>query len=340
MVRSILVTGGAGFIASNFINYWSKNYTNDKIIVLDCLTYAGNINNLQKLIENKKIIFIKENISNQQKISEILKNFSINTIVHMAAESHVDKSIENPIDFIDTNIVGTFNLLESFRKVWSKCGFPSDWKFLHISTDEVFGSLNYFENSFNEESRYNPRSPYSASKAASDHLAKSWFDTYEMPVIISNCSNNYGPYQFPEKLIPKIILNCIYDKEIPIYGDGKNIRDWLFVDDHIKALEKIIIFAKPGTRYCIGGNEEKSNIEITKIICNLIDKFLPGKKGKSINLINFVKDRPGHDFRYSIDSSLMKRHFNWEPQTDLKNGLRKTIDWYLNNKEWWEKLNI
>ena len=339
MRKSLLITGGAGFIGSNFVKYWSKKYPNDQILIIDKLTYAGNINNILDLVNKKKVIFIEGDICDTFLIKEILEENNISYLVNFAAETHVDNSITNPEDFITTNINGTYNLLNSFKFHWEKKNKQDNMRFLQISTDEVFGSLDLKDNPFNENSLYKPRSPYSASKASGDHLSKSWFNTYGVPIIISNCSNNYGPYHFPEKLIPLTITNILRNKTINIYGDGKNIRDWLFVNDHCSALDKILINGKPGSSYCIGGDNEITNIELVNIICEIVDsKKILKTNISSKNLITFIADRPGHDLRYSIDSTKLKKEFHWEPKIKLKDGLEKTIDWYLDNKSWWQPL--
>jgi len=341
MQRIILVTGGAGFIGSNFLNFWSSFHQKDKLVVIDKLTYAGNYENLKSLISDSNLIFIKGDISDKDTIEDILKKYSITHIVNFAAESHVDRSISNPLEFIKTNLEGTFNLIETFKEHWLDNGCSKNWKFLHISTDEVFGSLNMNDQKFNEDSIYCPRSPYSATKAGSDHLIMAWFHTYGVPVVVSNCSNNYGPFQHPEKLIPKTIINCLLGLKIPIYGKGENIRDWLFVEDHILALENLLLEATPGSKYCIGGRNEINNIDLTYMICDILNEKLKGSEiTNRKELITFVKDRPGHDFRYSIDSSKMKKDFNWEQKVSLKTGLKKTIDWYISNKKWWQSLTI
>ncbi len=338
MNRKILVTGGAGFIATNLIHYWRDKYIQDQLIIIDNLGFASNIDNIKGLIEDKKIIFIKGDICKAKLLEDIINEYSINYIINMAAESHVDRSIIKPDDFIYTNIVGTFNLLEAFRIYWERNGSPKEWRFLHISTDEVFGSLDLNQARFNEDTSYDPRSPYSASKASSDHLVMAWYHTYNLPVIISNCSNNFGPYQFPEKLIPLTIINCLRGQPISVYGEGKNIRDWLYVLDHIKALEKILIKGKTGSKYCIGGNNEINNIKLVSLICDMIDDQLPLRDKRKETLIKFTKDRPGHDFRYAIDSTYIKSQLGWEQKITLENGLEKTISWYMQNKEWWEPL--
>jgi len=337
--KKILITGGAGFIASNFVHFWKTKYPNDTLIILDNLTYAGNLSNIKNLIESSKINFQKGDISDKKIVKFIIDKFSINHVINFAAESHVDRSIADPHKFIETNIVGTFVLLDAFKDYWILNGSSENWRFIQISTDEVFGTLKPEDNSFEETTAYSPRSPYSASKAASDHLAMSWFHTYGLPVIISNCSNNFGPYQFPEKLIPKTIINCILKKKIPVYGNGLNIRDWLYVDDHISALEKIITNGSPGLKYCIGGENEINNLKLVELICNTFDNlFFTNTSLKSKELIEFVTDRPGHDFRYSINSSLIKRELKWEQEINLEEGIKKTIQWYFDNKEWWETL--
>ncbi len=339
MRRRIIVTGGAGFIGSNFLNYWSKFYPDDLLFVVDNLTYAGNLSNIKNLIEESKINFIKADIANNKNLENIFHEHSINHIINFAAESHVDRSILNPACFIKTNIEGTFNLLNIFANYWLKNNSPNDWRFLHISTDEVFGSLSINEKKFDEYSPYKPRSPYSASKAASDHLVMAWFHTYNLPVIVSNCSNNFGPYQHPEKFIPKIVINYLLGKDIPVYGNGENIRDWLFVNDHVTALEKILVSASPGSTYCIGGDEEISNIELVKKICKILDNLIPNpNKDNKHNLIKLVKDRPGHDFRYSINSDKIKQELKWNPNTKLNEGLEQTIKWYVENEKWWRSI--
>ncbi len=337
MSRRILITGGAGFIGSNLVHYWNKNHPNDELYIVDKLTYAGNIRNLEKIINKSKINFIQCDIAVPELINNVIKKNCIDNIIHLAAESHVDRSILDPKVFIDTNIIGTYNLLQSFYSSWSKKGFPENWKFLHVSTDEVYGSLCTSDKKFSELTSYSPRSPYSASKASSDHLVMAWYHTYNLPVVIGNCSNNYGPYQYPEKLIPKIIINALKKEIIPIYGNGRNIRDWIYVYDHINALEKILTSAAPGNKYCIGGNNEFSNIQIANLICDLIDDLKSDNFHRG-NLIKFVQDRPGHDFRYAIDSSLISKDLNWVPLTNFQNGLEKTISWYIQYQSWWEPL--
>ena len=339
MDNKILVTGGSGFIGSNFIHYLINNTDYQRIINLDKLTYAGNNENLINIQQNIRYKFIKGNICDRQCIKKIFQDYSPNKIVHFAAESHVDRSIDGPKDFINTNIVGTSILLEESLSYYNKLKklSKSSFKFHHISTDEVFGSLGE-KGFFVEDSPYDPSSPYSASKASSDHLVRAWHRTFGLPVTISNCSNNYGPYQFPEKLIPLMIINCLSNKSLPVYGKGENIRDWLYVEDHCKAINLILQEGAIGDTYNIGGNNEISNINIVESICTILDKLKPSNSGKSYNqMISFVKDRPGHDFRYAINTTKIKKDLNWEPKETFDSGLIKTIKWYLENENWWKK---
>ncbi len=333
--KNILITGGAGFIGSNFIHYYLKRNSQDKLFVIDKLSYSGNINNISSLIKEKKITFFKEDICNESEIEKILSRNKISHIIHFAAESHVDRSINKPDDFIKTNIQGTFVLLKSFQKEWAKKK-NKNWRFIHISTDEVFGSLEINQPSFEETTPYNPRSPYSASKAASDHMVSSWFHTFGLPTIVSNCSNNYGPYQFPEKLIPLTIKNIIKGELIPVYGNGQNIRDWIYVDDHCEAIDKVLNKGEVGGKYCIGGDCEVKNIDLVKNICDLVDSLaielnISIPISPSRKLINFVEDRKGHDLRYSINNSHIEKQLLWKPKISLSSGLTKTIRWYLEN---------
>jgi len=317
----LLITGGAGFIGSNFIHYWLENNLEDKIINLDALTYAGNLENLKDIEKNKNYKFVKGNICDKDLVNSLVKGVDI--IVNFAAESHVDRSIIKSEDFIKTNIVGTRVLLEAAKN-------NGNIRFHHISTDEVFGALKLNDLAFNEKTAYDPRSPYSASKAASDHLVRACWHTYNLPVTISNCSNNYGPYQFPEKIIPLFITNLMENKKVPVYGEGKNIRDWIQVDDHNRGVEIIIKKGKIGQTYCLGGNCEKNNIEITRKILELM--------GKGEEMIEYVKDRPGHDLRYAIDFSKINKELGWQPEIKFEDGLVQTIEWYKNNQDWWKKI--
>ena len=340
MDNKILVTGGSGFIGSSFILYLINNTDYKRIINLDKLTYAGNNDNLINIQQNIRYKFIKGDICDRQCIKKIFQDYSPNKIVHFAAESHVDRSIDGPKDFINTNIVGTSILLEESLSYYNKLKklSKSSFKFHHISTDEVFGSLGE-KGFFVEDSPYDPSSPYSASKASSDHLVRAWHRTFGLPVTISNCSNNYGPYQFPEKLIPLIIINCLSNKSLPVYGKGENIRDWLYVEDHCKAINLILQEGAIGDTYNIGGNNEISNLNIVESICTILDKLKPSNSGKSYNqMISFVKDRPGHDFRYAINTTKIKKDLNWEPKETFDSGLTKTIKWYLENENWWKKI--
>ena len=333
----VLVTGGAGFIGSNFLNYMVKKYSDILFINLDKLTYAGNLENLKEIENNKNYIFIKGDIADKELVKSIFEKYNPNIVVNFAAESHVDKSILDPEAFIKTNIYGTYSLLENARTHWK----DENCLFMHVSTDEVYGSLDE-DGYFYETTPYAPNSPYSASKASADFLVRAYFKTYNLPAVITNCSNNYGPYQFPEKLIPLMIINALNGKELPVYGDGKNIRDWLFVLDHCKALELVMFKGKSGEKYNIGGNNEWENIKIVKKICSILQE--KKEKGELNNfknlpekfesLITFVKDRPGHDRRYAICSEKIKKELGWEPETDFETGLRYTINWYIENINW------
>ena len=317
----ILVTGGAGFIGSNFINYWLKKYSNDKIVNLDVLTYAGNLDNLKEVENNPNYTFVKGDICDERLVNELVKK--IDLIVHFAAESHVDRSVISSENFITTNVNGTRVLLDAAKN-------NGKIRFHHISTDEVFGSLGFSDPKFNELTPYNPKSPYSASKAASDHLVRAYFHTHKLPITISNCSNNYGEYQFPEKLIPLFVTNLLEAKKVPLYGDGKNVRDWIYVGDHNRGVDLVIKKGVIGETYCLGGGNQLSNSEITSIILNLL--------GLGEEMIEYVIDRPGHDLRYAINISKAEKDLNWYPEVDFDAGIRHTINWYKNNKEWWQKI--
>ena len=336
----LLVTGGCGFIGSNFI-LKQIGETENQILNLDKLTYAGNTENLDSIKDSSPYEFIKGDIADKKLLVKIFNEFQPDAIVHFAAESHVDRSIDGPMDFIHTNIVGTSILLNEATKYYNANIAESnsrEFKFLHVSTDEVFGSLNE-DGFFVETTPYDPSSPYSASKASSDHLVRAWNRTFGLPVLITNCSNNYGPYQFPEKLIPLMIANCVNGKPLPVYGEGLNVRDWLYVKDHCDAVYTILQHGRIGETYNVGGNTEICNIDIVKTICAILDEMRPSPDGKSYGyLISFVKDRPGHDFRYAIDASKIKTELGWTPKETFESGIRKTIEWYIENESWWRKI--
>jgi len=337
---SILVTGGAGFIGSNFIHFSFKK-SEETIINFDSLTYAGNLANLELFEGNDNYSFIRGTILDRALVETTLRNFQPRAIIHFAAESHVDRSIHAPSDFIETNILGSFNLIDSTYKYWQNLNEDAreTFRFIHVSTDEVYGTLNPGEPSFTEDHKYAPNSPYSASKASSDHIARAYFHTYQFPSIITNCSNNYGPYQFPEKLIPLIIHNALSEKLLPIYGDGQQVRDWLFVEDHCAAISAVLKKGIPGQTYNIGGQNEYTNLAIAQMICSNLDKIKPRKNHKSYqDLITFVDDRPGHDRRYAIDNSKIEREIGWAPKENFESGLQQTIEWYLNHKNWVESV--
>lgn len=333
-MRNWLITGGAGFIGSHFVDYLAAN-TNDKIIIYDLLTYAGHIENISHLLHNKNIKFIKGDICDFNLVKQTLTQNQIHYIAHFAAESHVDRSILGPQEFLKTNIQGTMTLLDAARQGWNNQF--DDKLFLHISTDEVYGSLTNEEDPFNIDSQYKPNSPYSASKAASDHFVRAWQKTYGLPTIISNCSNNYGPRQFPEKLIPLMIINAMEEKPLPIYKDGQQIRDWLHVTDHCRALFMMAQKRDLGKKYLVGGDNEQKNIDIVHTICDLIDTKL-AKESKSRSLIQFVEDRPGHDFRYSIDYSKTSEALGWHPEINFRKGLSDMVDWYIDHWDWIESI--
>ena len=335
----ILVTGGAGFIGANFVLNWLKDLKAEGIINLDKLTYAGNLDTLTSVKNDSRHLFIQGDIGDRNLVARLLQEHQPRAIVNFAAESHVDRSIHGPADFIDTNIVGTFNLLECAREYWNRIQDTqkSNFRFHHISTDEVYGSLSPTTPAFTETHPYEPNSPYSASKAASDHLVRAWFHTYGFPVVTTNCSNNYGPYHFPEKLIPLGILNAINGKPLPIYGDGQQVRDWLYVGDHCSAIRAVLAKGTLGETYNIGGWNEKTNLAVVQTICQILDKLRPRIDGKSYaQQITFVKDRPGHDRRYAIDASKIERELGWRPAETFDSGIRKTIQWYLDNPIWIE----
>lgn len=336
-MRNLLITGGAGFIGANFVRYVLKADPEVRLVTLDALTYAGSLDNLKDLPQAERHHFILGDICDQNLAAQILREHKIDTIVHFAAESHVDRSILGPAQFIQTNIVGTFSLLEAARQVWLvEQTVPIEMvRFHHISTDEVFGSLNPGEPAFTETTPYSPNSPYSASKAASDHLVRAYYHTYGIPITITNCSNNYGPYQFPEKLIPLMILNALAGKPLPVYGDGLQVRDWLYVEDHCEAIWLVLKHGAVGETYNIGGNNQPANIEIVHKICDILDVLVPQENGDSYrSLIQHVADRPGHDRRYAMDIRKIQQELGWLPRESIDSGLRKTIEWYLSHPEW------
>ena len=333
---TILVTGAAGFIGSNFVLDW-LNQSKEDVVSLDLLTYAGNLENLSSLVNNPHHHFVRGNIGDRDLVSSLLKKYQVRAIINFAAESHVDRSIHESKYFIETNIVGTYNLLQSARSYWYDLNknLKQDFLFLHISSDEVYGSLNLTDPPSNERDPYKPSSPYSACKAASGHLVHAWFQTYKLPVLTVNSANNYGPYQFPEKLIPLCILNALNGKPLPIYGDGQQIRDWLYVKDHCTAIREILKHSQIGETYNVGGCNEKTNLEVVETLCAILDELKPKSDGKSYaEQITFVKDRPGHDKRYAIDASKLRSEINWQPQESFETGLRKTVLWYLDNETW------
>ncbi|KFX06791.1 dTDP-glucose 4,6-dehydratase [Pectobacterium betavasculorum] len=335
----IIVTGGAGFIGSAVVRHIINN-TNDEVLVVDSLTYAGNLDSLKSVADNIRFRFERINICDRESLEQIFDEYQPNVVMHLAAESHVDRSIDGPAAFIETNIVGTYTLLEATRKYWNILddNAKKAFRFHHISTDEVYGDLHGTDDLFTETTPYAPSSPYSASKASSDHLVRSWLRTYGLPTIVTNCSNNYGPYHFPEKLIPLIILNALEGKPLPVYGDGAQIRDWLYVEDHARALYKVVTEGKVGETYNIGGHNERKNIQVVQTICRLLDEMLPNKPAgidKYESLITYVTDRPGHDLRYAIDASKIYNDLGWKPQESFESGIRKTVQWYLENEQWW-----
>ncbi|NMO74815.1 dTDP-glucose 4,6-dehydratase [Vibrio breoganii] len=351
----ILVTGGAGFIGSAVIRHIIKN-TSDSVVNVDVLTYAGNLESLTEVDSNERYSFEQVDICNRAELDRVFSEYKPDAIMHLAAESHVDRSIDGPAAFIETNIVGTYTLLEATRFYWNTLEEDKKqaFRFHHISTDEVYGDLEGTDDLFTETTSYEPSSPYSASKASSDHLVRAWLRTYGLPTIVTNCSNNYGPYHFPEKLIPLMILNAVAGKPLPVYGDGMQIRDWLFVEDHARALYKVVTEGVVGETYNIGGHNEKANIEVVKTICALLEELVPVAKNEAFlsrhpeldsgssktyaDLITYVTDRPGHDVRYAIDASKIERELGWVPEETFESGIRKTVEWYLNNKEWWSRV--
>ncbi|MFV1973361.1 MAG: dTDP-glucose 4,6-dehydratase [Thiohalobacterales bacterium] len=334
-MRRLLVTGGAGFIGSNFVRYWINRYPDDRVVNLDALTYAGNLESLQAIETAPGYRFVQGDITDRECVDRLFAEEAIDTVVNFAAESHVDRSILGPDAFISTNIHGTFTLLEAATAAWQDAS--QEQRFLQVSTDEVYGSLAPDAPAFTESHAYAPNSPYSASKAASDHLVRAWHETYGLPVLTTNCSNNYGPYQFPEKLIPLVILNALEGKPIPIYGDGMNIRDWLYVDDHCSGIDAVLQGGRPGDVFNIGGINEWRNIDIVRLICEHLDELRPGT-GSYQDLITFVTDRPGHDRRYAIDATRMRADLGWQPAHDFETGIEATLQWYLANLDWCDRV--
>lgn len=338
----ILVTGGAGFIGSAVVRYIIEN-TSDSVVNIDCLTYAGNLESLSMVDSNERYAFEQVDICNRHELDRVFFEHKPEAVMHLAAESHVDRSITGSSTFIETNISGTYTLLEAAREYWNTLekSAKERFRFHHISTDEVYGDLEGTDDLFTEETSYHPSSPYSASKAASDHLVRAWHRTYGFPTLVTNCSNNYGPYQFPEKLIPLVILNALEGKKLPVYGNGLQIRDWLFVEDHARALYRVLTAGTTGQTYNIGGHNEKANIDVVKSICSLLEELAP-EKPLGVNayqdLIEYVSDRPGHDMRYAIDASKIERELSWKPEETFISGLRKTVLWYLDNKSWWQRV--
>jgi dTDP-glucose 4,6-dehydratase len=350
MVADLLLTGGAGFIGVNLVRWWLEHNEGDRIVVLDSMTYAGNLQSLDGVLDDPRLEFVHGDIRDTELVEKLLTENKLDTIVHLAAESHVDRSIEGPDEFIDTNVVGTHSLLKAARNTWQQAG--GSWnphRFHHVSTDEVYGSLTSDDPAFEEETPYAPNSPYSASKAASDHLVRAYHHTFGLQVTTTNCSNNYGPYQFPEKLIPLMLMNILSGKPLPVYGDGMNIRDWLYVDDHCRGIELAIKGGVPGETYCIGGNNERTNIEIVRALCSMVQKRVednqalkdrfpnsPASSGSSNEeLITYVKDRPGHDLRYAINAEKASRELGYQPAETFESGFGRTVDWYLENETWW-----
>jgi dTDP-glucose 4,6-dehydratase len=335
----VLVTGGAGFIGSAVCRHLIRA-TEHEVVNLDKLTYAANLSSLDEIMASPRYRFVKEDVCRQDAVYALMRELGVDAVLHLAAESHVDRSIDGPAAFIETNVVGTYSMLEAARRYWEQLpgGRKDAFRFLHVSTDEVYGELPLEGGLFTEETPYDPSSPYSASKAASDHLAMAWRRTYGLPVALSNCSNNYGPYHFPEKLIPLVILNAIHELPLPVYGKGENVRDWLYVEDHARALELILTRGQPGEKYNVGGRNERTNLQVVEAICDILDRIRPRGHGSYRTLITFVKDRPGHDLRYAIDASKLERELGWRARETFDSGLEKTVAWYLAREDWWRPI--
>jgi len=349
MARSLLVTGAAGFIGANFAHYWMRHHPEDRVVAFDALTYAGNRANLAGLEDKPNFSFVHADICHYDRVLSTLREHEVDTVVHFAAESHVDRSITGPDAFIETNVVGTHSLLKAARDVWMGSGKDREHRFHHVSTDEVYGSLSADAPGFHEEQKYEPNSPYSASKAASDHLVRAYLHTFGVQVTTSNCSNNYGPYHFPEKLIPLCLTNILRGRPLPVYGDGSNIRDWLYVEDHCRGIEMVIVGGRIGDTYNIGGNNEWNNLDIVHLLCDqmderfaadasLVGRFPDAPDGSARDLITFVEDRAGHDWRYAIDATKITRELGYTPHETFETGLKRTLDWYLANEDWWRPL--
>ena len=334
--RNILITGGAGFIGSNLVRLFVNRYPEYRIVNLDVLTYAGNLENLKDVEDRPNYVFVKADICDYERMAQIFAEYDIDGVIHLAAESHVDRSIKDPFTFARTNVMGTLSLLQAAKEQWKEEGRA--YRFYHVSTDEVYGALQMDGTFFTEKTKYDPHSPYSASKASSDHFVRAFHDTYGLPIVISNCSNNYGPYQFPEKLIPLFINNIRHGRPLPVYGKGENVRDWLYVEDHARAIDVIFHNGKDGDTYNIGGFNEWKNIDLIKVMISVVDRLLGNPEGHSLGLITYVKDRAGHDLRYAIDSTKLHEELGWEPSLQFEEGIEKTVKWYLDHQEWMDRV--